>query len=151
MCFSGNTLLGWAWVSPTLVGLHCRLWLYTINFKLTHLNIFEAWLSLYTQYRWRLQPECNVGDLKWRRLKLKHAWFVVCIVQTFNNRLQRCKLWTVVEVGPCINSTLINTRDPTHDLSVKLSPCMCIHSSCLGWINDWHIHVIPSYLLWRLS
>ena len=34
---------------------------------------------------------------------------------------------------PCINA-----GDSVHDLSVKLSPCMCSHSSFLGWGNDWH-------------
>ena len=30
---------------------------------------------------------------------------------------------------------LINARDPAHDLSTKLSPCTCSHSSCTGWRN----------------
>ena len=27
-----------------------------------------------------------------------------------------------------------------HDLSVKLSACVCSYSSCPGWRNDWHMH-----------
>ena len=30
----------------------------------------------------------------------------------------------------------MNTKDSSHDLSLKLSPCMCTHSSCPGWRND---------------
>ena len=99
-------IAGWARVSPTLAGLHCKdaclhlsvrqlvcLQPYTINVKLT-LSIlwsFERPCVLRLS-RWRLQPECSVGDLKQRRLKLKHAWQLTCGLysygpQTFNSRL----------------------------------------------------------------
>ena len=37
-------------------------------------------------------------------------------------------------------TALIYAGDSAHDLSVKLSPCMCSYSSCPGWRNDWHMH-----------
>ena len=40
---------------------------------------------------------------------------------------------------------LINTRNSAHDFSVKLSPCMCSHSSCPDWRNGWHDIRIPRW------
>jgi len=43
---------------------------------------------------------------------------------------------------------LITVRDTAHVFSMKLSPCMCSHSSCPGSRNDCNLlaYVIPSYL-----
>ena len=46
---------------------------YTVNSKLTHLNILQSLNALVF-----LQLECSVGDLKQRLLKLKHAWQLTC-------------------------------------------------------------------------
>ena len=35
------------------------------------------------------------------------------------------------------------TGDSAHNLSVKLSSCMCSHSGCHGWRNDSLAYVIP--------
>ena len=43
----------------------------------------------------------------------------------------------------CINSTH-KPQNSTDDFSVKLSPCMCSHSSCPGWRNSCNL-VRPTY------
>ena len=52
------------------------------------------------------------------------------------HRWQRHKImhsvWSCFGYGPCMNDahTQMHGRDSAHDLSVKLSPCLC---SCPGW------------------
>ena len=48
--------------------------------------------------------------------------------------------------------TLITARNPAHDFSIKLSPCICSHNNCPGWRNGCNLlaYVIPSYLWWGL-
>ena len=111
------------------------LWPYTVNFKLK--------ATVRVQHR---RPELRKTEIEAR---------MVCGLYRLSTAgcSQWCKLWTEVEVAPCINSTLINTRDLAHNLSVKLtgSPCMCSCSSYPGWRNDWHMHIILICLWWRLS
>ena len=40
-----------------------------------------------------------------------------------------------LQVRAAHKGALMNTRDPAHDFTVKLSPSMCSHSSCLAWRN----------------
>ena len=50
-----------------------------------------------------------------------------------SGRLYSQTVCTVAEVASGkgqAQNTLINSRDAAHDLGVKLSPCMCSHSSC---------------------
>ena len=51
-----------------------------------------------------------------------------------------------LRLGPCINSTH-KPQNSTDDFSVKLSPCMCSHSSCPDWRNSCNLmaYVRPSY------
>ena len=41
--------------------------------------------------------------------------------------------------------SIINTRNLAHGFSVKLSPCMCSHSSCPGWRNGCNSHICDTY------
>ena len=43
--------------------------------------------------------------------------------------------------------TFIKVKNPTHDLNVNFSPCMCSHSSFYCWRSDWHMHVICTYVV----
>ena len=40
-----------------------------------------------------------------------------------------------LQVRATHKGALMNTRDPAHDFTVKLSPSICSHSSCLAWRN----------------
>ena len=54
--------------------------------------------------------------------------------------------WCHSRLGPHINGTH-KPQNSTDDFSVKLSPCMCSHSSCPGWRNSCNLmaNVRPSY------
>ena len=54
-----------------------------------------------------------------------------------------CKPHQTVRADESFRFTGHITGDLAHNLSVKLSPCMCSHSSCHGWRNDSLAYVIP--------
>ena len=49
--------------------------------------------------RWRLLPECSIGNLMWRQLKMKHAWQLTCGLYTYQPSTAGCSQQTVVEVA----------------------------------------------------
>ena len=79
-----------------------------------------------------------------------YSWFVQ--LETFNTRLlitvEKLTVVVVASGKGHAQTALINAGDSAHALSVKLSPCMCSHSSCPGWRNGCYLlaYVIPSYL-----
>ena len=101
-------LLGWAWASPTLVRRHCKhacvymsvcLRPYTVNFKLTHYQALNVKPPRVLSW-WRLQPECSIGDLKWRRWSWStHGNLHVVGTATDLQQQAQCNIWTVVGVA----------------------------------------------------
>ena len=91
---------------------------------------------------WRLQPECSVGDLKRRRLKLKHAWQLNRGLYSYGPSTAGCSQDANYERRlKSLQVKSVHKRQRLSSwLSMKLSPCMCSYSSCPGWRNDWHIH-----------
>ena len=130
---------GRAWTSLTPAGLHCKhacvclsVCLPAVNFKWMHLSIF--WTSSCTQTTARVQhwqPEAKTAEVE--------AWQLTCGLYSYRPSTagcsQWCKLLMVVEVASGKGrawKALIQASDSAHDLSVKLSPCLCSNSSCPG-------------------
>ena len=85
------TCLGRAWVSPTLAWLHCARvcvsMLACLDRPLTENFKWVRILILRRSSSWLL-PECSIGYLELRRLKLKHTWQLIpCLLQITKCRL----------------------------------------------------------------
>ena len=97
-------LLRWAWASPTLAWLHCKVRVfvgllqpYTVKLKLVHLNIFEAWMD-YSVCKDYSQSAVSVtwSEDDWQGGNIG----VVCTVTDLQQQAacSSLKSWTVVEV-----------------------------------------------------
>ena len=138
--------------------LHCKdtcmylsvcLWPYTVSFKI----FYEAWTTLCVQATpkvQRQQPEAKMIEDETRMA----TYLCFVQLQTFRAGFQQnnnvdggCGCFRYTK-GPWIN-----TGHSVHDLTVKLGPCICSHSSCPGRTSDCNLlaYVIPSYPWWRLS
>ena len=104
-----------------------------------------------------LLPECNVGDLEQRRrthgnlflAATDHQWQAAHRQYKFRSR-QWLKSLQVLAMHE--RHLAINTRNPAHDFSVKLSLCICSHtdSSCPGcWAYAIPGEDLSKYLLMR--
>ena len=98
--------------------------------------------------RRKLLPECSVGNLKWRQLKMKHTWQLTCGLYTYRPSTAGCSQWQFMDGSQgkgFAYKWYINTTDSAYDLSVNLSPWMCSHNSCPGWRSDGNLlaYVIP--------
>ena len=102
-------LLGWAWGAPHLwdgianmrvyICLFVCLRPYTVNFKLTHYQALNVKPPRVLSW-WRLQPECSIGDLKWRRQSWStHGNLHVVRTATDLQQQAQCNIWTVVGVA----------------------------------------------------
>ena len=72
---------------------------YTVNFKLTHYQALNVKPPHVLSW-WRLQPECSIGDLKWRRQSWStHGNLHVVRTATDLQQQAQCNIWTVVGVA----------------------------------------------------
>ena len=153
-------------MSPTLVDsllsfitggrstLEIKRWLMRLTngtaFKIFH----EAWMTLCVQATPKVQ--CQWPEAKMIEDEARMATYLCFAqLQTFRAGFQQNNnvdgRFRYIK-GPWINS-IHKHWDSAHDLSVKLSPCICSHSSCPGRTNDCNLlaYVMPSYPWWWLS
>ena len=99
---------------------------YTVNFKWARLNFNIRKIELMHSVGEGLLPECSVGDLERRWLKLKHAWQLTpCRYRSLTGgcpQAVQILIMMVVEVAQGkghAQTALINTNNSAHDFSVK--------------------------------
>ena len=106
--------------------------MYTVNLKLTLFKHKDLMVLVYSVGEGYSQ---TAASPTWSKDD-KHAWHLVCGLYGPSTAgcSQQCKSvmdsgWGTSGKGLHKQQPCINAGDSVHDLSVKLSPCMCSHSS----------------------
>ena len=99
-------------------------WVYSTFYNNAKARVWHVWVK-------SLQ-RCHERGKEWRWLKFKHAWQLTKI---------KCRSQTA-DIKDC---TYVQSRDSAHNFSVKLSSCLCSHSSYPDWANDCIVCVLLLY------
>ena len=157
-------LLGRAWASPTLVGLHCGsvftclrptmqkcayvLAAIYLNFEI---SVFKYFMKidlvhegmLWGLLSWAARVQRHQPGAKTTKVKKYTYQLLVCVStdhqwQATHRQYKYAQWLRSLQVEPVthgMHKRHSNTRNPAYDFIIKLGPCMCSYISCPGWRN----------------